>query len=81
MEALSDDEVLVRAAAEGRVLVSHDRRTMPHHFAAFVAHSHSPGVILVSQNMSVRQVAEELVLIWEASAAEEWTDVILALPL
>ena len=31
-EGVSDPEVLERAAKENRILVSHDRRTMLHHF-------------------------------------------------
>jgi hypothetical protein len=34
LEGLPDDEVLEIGAQEGRVLVSHDKRTMPIHFAA-----------------------------------------------
>jgi predicted nuclease of predicted toxin-antitoxin system len=32
LDGLGDPELLDRAAAEGRVLVSHDRRTMLNHF-------------------------------------------------
>ena len=31
-EGLKDIEVLTKAAQEGRLLVTHDRRTMPQHF-------------------------------------------------
>jgi hypothetical protein len=37
----SDPEVLAMAAGEGRVLVSHDQRTMPHHFADFITNRES----------------------------------------
>ena len=43
--ALKDKEVLARAADEGRVLVTHDRKTMPKHFAEFIATRESAGVI------------------------------------
>jgi hypothetical protein len=33
---LVDPAVLLRSAAAGRILVSHDRRTMPAHFARFI---------------------------------------------
>ena len=36
LAGLDDDLVLERAAQESRILVSHDRRTMPFHFAAFI---------------------------------------------
>jgi len=42
---LSDPEVLALAAREGRILVSHDRRTLPRHFREFVTSHHSPGLI------------------------------------
>jgi len=73
--------VLERAAQEGRVLVSHDRRTMPHHFAAFIAVRTSAGVILAPKNLSIHQAVEDLMLAWEASEAEEWVNQIDSLPL
>jgi hypothetical protein len=81
LAALNDDVVLERAAQEGRVLVSHDRRTMPYHFAAFIAARTSAGVVLVSKNLPIRQAVEDLILIWEASEAEEWVNQIDSLPL
>ena len=36
LAGLMDPEVLGRAAHDGRVLVTHDRKTMPQHFAAFI---------------------------------------------
>ncbi len=45
---LSDPLVLAHAAAQGRILLSHDSRTMPGHFSAFLNAGHSsPGLILV----------------------------------
>jgi hypothetical protein len=35
------------------VLVSHDRRTLPDHFRDFIASQTSPGVIIVSQKLSI----------------------------
>ncbi len=37
-----DIDVLALAAREGRILVSHDRRTMPAHFAEFITTRTSP---------------------------------------
>lgn len=45
-----DLEVLRIAAESGRVLVSHDRKTMPAHFARFLESRSSPGVIIVAQD-------------------------------
>src|SRR5438132_1518022 len=48
LEGLEEPVVLGIAAQEGRVLVSHDRRTMPYHFGEFISNSDSPGLIIVS---------------------------------
>src|SRR5439155_6015370 len=67
-----DPEVLVKAAASGRILISHDRRTMPAHFARFLETHASPGLILVPQDLDIGLVIEDLMVIWAASDAEEW---------
>lgn len=53
LRGLTDHEVLVRAAAENRILVTHDRRTIPTHFAQFILIQASPGVFMISQKVSV----------------------------
>lgn len=81
LTGMGDPAVLAFAAGEGRVLVSHDRKTMPTHFADFTQHSTSPGLLIVSQHLPVSAAAEELLLIWVASEAEEWTNQIASLPI
>lgn len=76
-----DPEVLALAAQAGRVLVTHDRKTMPTHFAAFIGHTASSGVIVIPQKLPVRVAVEDLILIWTASEAEEWRNRIQVLPL
>ncbi len=76
-----DTKVLAIAAQEGRVLVSHDSRTMPSHFAEFIARNTSPGVVIASQRLGIAVVVEELLLIWSASDADEWVNRITQLPL
>lgn len=78
---MDDDVVLAQAAEAGRLLVSHDYRTMPTHFATFVTTRTSAGVLLVSQALPVAEVVEDLLLIWEASEAEEWINRFDTLPL
>jgi hypothetical protein len=72
LRLLSDLDVLTLAAHQGRVLVSHDRRTMPLAFARFVSSSVSPGLLIVSQRSNLLTVIEELLLVWSDSQAEEW---------
>lgn len=75
-----DDWVLALAAEQGRVLVSHDRKTMPEHFGRFIATHTSPGLIIVSRKLPVGKAAEWLHLLWEASEAEEYVNSIYPLP-
>jgi len=81
LRGLVDERVLELAAADGRILVTHDRRTMPREFApaTFIIARTSPG--LVSQKTSVLEAIEDVVLIWTASEAEEWVNRIVTIPL
>jgi len=81
LRQLPDPEVLALAAHEHRILVTHDRRTMPRHFADFIRQHSSPGVFVIAQTVSVRVAIEELVLVWAASEREEWRNLIVQLPL
>jgi predicted nuclease of predicted toxin-antitoxin system len=81
LTGLEDPEVLAMAAREERVLLTHDVRTMPQHFAAFIGEHTSAGVLLVPQSFSRRQVVDDLLLIWIAMEAEEWINRIMSLPL
>jgi hypothetical protein len=82
LEGVPDPDVLALAAEQDRILVSHDFQTMPRHFADFLeVRGSSPGVILVSQHLPLRDAIMELVLIWGASEAEEWQNRITTIPL
>ncbi len=62
LDGVGDPELLDRAALEGRVLVSHDRRTMLDHFRAHLAAGKSsPGLLIVPQDASMGDVIEALV--------------------
>ena len=58
--SLSDPEVIRVAAESGRILVSHDRKTMPGHFARFLETGPSPGIIIVPQDLDIGAVIEDL---------------------
>jgi predicted nuclease of predicted toxin-antitoxin system len=76
----SDTEVLEVAAAENRVVVSHDRKTMPYSFAEFIQKAKSPGIIIIGQNKNIQRVVEDIALIWWVNEAEELANQILVLP-
>lgn len=81
LAGLTDLEVLSLAAREDRILVTHDLKTMPRHFAAYIASHLSAGVLLVPQHLPISTAAEQLILIWSVTDAPEWTNRIVHLPL
>jgi hypothetical protein len=80
LDGVQDAEVLVRAAKAGRILVSHDRKTMIGEFRRHIATGPSPGLLIVSQLTPVGQVVEALVTLWSVSDESEWVDQIVHLP-
>jgi len=82
LEGVPDPAVLALASEQDRILVSHDFQTMPRHFGDFLqAGASSPGVLLVPQYLPIGEAVDELVLIWNASDADEWENRILGIPL
>jgi hypothetical protein len=69
---VSDYEVLRIGADSGRLVVSHDRRTMPAHLARFVRTRSSPGLIIVQHDLDIGAAVEDLLLIWALTDAAEW---------
>ena len=80
LAGLDDRAVLKLAASNGRVLVSHDVSTMPEEFSRFIHEQTSPGVILVSQDLSYREAIEGLLRVWSNTEAEDWENVLSFLP-
>ena len=81
LAGLRDSDVLALSARQQRILVTHDRRTMPTEFAEFIVGNQSSGVLIVSRKTALETVIEELILIWLASTAEEWINRIAKIPL
>jgi hypothetical protein len=76
-----DPRVLEIAANASRILVSHDRKTMPAHFVRFRERRSSPGLIIVAQDLDIGAAIDDLLLIWAATEAEDWIDRIGFIPL
>jgi hypothetical protein len=72
--------VLALAAQDGRVLVTHDRKTMPTEFGQFIISQMSSGVLIISQNLPISEAINAIILVWEASTAEEWINQIMTFP-
>jgi len=76
-----DPAVIKIASDSQRILVSHDRRTMPAHLSKFLESYSSPGVIIVSQELDIGAAIEDLLLIWAATTHDDWRDTIGYVPL
>jgi hypothetical protein len=82
LDGVPDPEVFRLAAAQGRILISHDENSMPGHFGDFLRKGgRSPSVLIMPQGAPVGRVIESIVLMWIASEAEEWIGRIVWLPL
>jgi hypothetical protein len=80
-EKMKDSEVLDLGHSSGRILVSHDVTTMPRWFDQCVQERSCAGLILVPDGLPIRDVIEDLLLIWHATEAEEWVNRMEWLPL
>ena len=78
----ADNEVLAWAAAGGRVLVTHDLRTVPE--AAYQrvrAGLPMPGVVAIRKTLGTAQVIEDLLLLAESASREDCSNLVLYFPI
>lgn len=81
LRGAADDLVLERAASEGRVIVTHVATLVARAYERVRAGVAMPGVIAVSQKLPASQVIEDLQLVVECSAPEDWSARVTYLPL
>ncbi|MGZ8846456.1 MAG: DUF5615 family PIN-like protein [Pyrinomonadaceae bacterium] len=78
----TDPELLTWAAREKRVIITHDRTTMPTYAANVLRDGKViAGLIIVLRRLALHQVLDDLELIITGSEADEWNNVIRYLPL
>jgi hypothetical protein len=81
LKGIPDPEILERADRQQRILVTHDRSSMPNHLRARLeAGQSSPGILIVSQFGPIGPIVEVLILMWAASLPDEWRDQAYYLP-
>ena len=81
MSEATDPVLLKWAAKEGRIVVTHDRKTMPGHAAELIGKGEIiAGVFVVPRSMPIHQVLEDLQLMIACSKNDEWVNVIRYLP-
>ena len=82
LAAAPDPEILEWAAGQDRVLLTHDRRTIPAFaYARSSAGQPMPGVFLVSDDMPTGQAIEEILLAALCLSVDECKDIVRYFPL
>ena len=82
LEEADDPTILAWAAENNRILLTHDRATMPDFaYARLIAGQPMSGVFVLNDRLSVKQAIDELLLIDACSEQVEWRGLILYLPL
>ena len=78
---IADVELVQWAAAEQRILISFDKRTLPKLLLDLVTSGHhTPGIVFMSRNLALSEMAEYLQLIAVSSSADEWADTCRFIP-
>ncbi len=77
-----DPPILAWAAVHNRIVLTHDRATMPDFaYDRIVVGQQMPGVFVLNDRMAIQQAIEELLLIDECSDLEERSNLVVYLPL
>jgi hypothetical protein len=77
-----DLTVLAWAAETGRILLTHDQRTIPGYtYERLAAGQIIAGVIVASDNLPISTIIDDILLIVECSSASEWINQLQRLPL
>ncbi|MEQ8537479.1 MAG: DUF5615 family PIN-like protein [Coleofasciculus sp. D1-CHI-01] len=82
LRAVDDPAILDWAAANDRIVLTHDRATMPNFAYERLARGEEmSGLFVVNDRMPIRQVIDELLLLIDCSQQSEWKGIVLYLPL
>lgn len=76
-----DPDLLIAADRLGRVLITHDKSTMPGHLVDhFTAGRHTAGVMLVRQGFSLSRIVQDILNHWATTNADDWIDRTVYIP-
>lgn len=82
LRTADDPTILAWAGAEGRILLTHDRSTMPHFAYERVRSGQSmAGIFVIRNEPQFGNIIEEILLVALCSWPEEWKDRVEFLPL
>ena len=76
-----DPDLLQYLGLSQRLLITDNRTSMPEHLEKYwQTNQQIWGLFWVRSNITMGKLAEELILIWETSEAEEWINVVDWIP-
>jgi len=82
LSAAADPLILERAASEGRILLTHDRQTVPAFaYARVSAGEPMPGVFLVRKALPIGQATDEILLAVYCLSPDECRDIVKYFPM
>ena len=82
LKGRNDPQVLAWTAAQNRILVTHDLKTIPKHaYERVRAGQPMPGVIAVPDTLPIGQAIEELALVSECAKPSDLANRVFYLPL
>lgn len=80
--SVDDATMLEWVALQGRLLVTHDKRTITDMYYARLSKGDPiPGVFMVNDDTKIKELVEDLAIIVQITPYSEWTDKITYLPL
>lgn len=82
LRELDDPTILDWAAVNDRIVLTHDRVTMPDFaYERLLRGEQMSGLFVINDRMPIRQAIDELLLLVACSEQEEWKGIVLYLPL
>lgn len=82
LQRAEDPTILEWAAKNDRIVLTHDRATMPDFaYARVAAEQPMPGVFVFNDRAATRQAIEELLLVEACSEHSEWAGLVVYFPL
>ena len=74
----SDSNILIYLQQSQRILLTDNRKSMPEHLQNhWASNGFIWGLFWLKPNATIKELAEEVLLIWSATDAEEWKDRII----
>lgn len=82
LRQVDDPAILDWAASNERILLTHDRATMPDFaYERLIKGEQMVGLFVINDRMLIRQAIDELSLLIDCSEQAEWKGIVLYLPL